>query len=554
MPSSESNSSRKKSSSGSTLIVQGAILAGAGLITKVIGFLYRIPVANILGDQGNGLYSVAFGIYNIALTLSSYSLPLAVSKLISARLAKNEYKNAWRVFLDALLFAAVVGFAAFAVLFAGADALSSFYAKEGLERPLRVLAPTVLVVAFLGVLRGFFQGMKNMLPTACSQIIEQIVNAIVSILAAWQLTRVFADTADVYSYGAMGSTLGTLCGALSALAVLIVLFVLYRPKFQAEMATDESEQEENRVVFKALLLTILPVILSQTIYQIGYTIDDFLFGNLMQEKNIAQDVIDSMQGVFNTQYNQLINLPVAIATALASSTIPNIVQFTVRGDSRGAKRQITSVLKINMVIAIPAAVGIAVLAEPIMTLLFPRLVTYRPLAVNLLTWGSSAVVFYSLSTITTSVLQGSNYMRIPVIHSAISLGVHVVLVTVLLKFTDLNAYALVIGNVTFPILVSLLNCRSVSQKLGYRFRLGSLFGMPLAASAVMGVSVWAIYHALYVLFSSNVVALVVSVVVGVLLYLVMILLYPCFSDQELKDLPMGMRLVRLRRKFIGERP
>ena len=138
-----------------TLFLQGTILACAGILTKIIGFVYRIPMANFLGDQGNGIYSVAFGIYNIALTLSSYSLPLAVSKLVSYRTAKNEHKNARRVFRDSLVFAVIVGAAACILLYMGADALEELYHRPGLARPLRILAPTTFVVAVLGVFRGF---------------------------------------------------------------------------------------------------------------------------------------------------------------------------------------------------------------------------------------------------------------------------------------------------------------------------------------------------------------------------------------------------------------
>ena len=124
--------SQKKS-----LFVQGSILALAGIITKLIGFIYRIPMANILGNQGNGIYSVAFGIYNIALTLSSYSLPQAVSKLISEKIAQEQYQNKLRIFVRALIFALIAGAAACSLLWFGAGFLEELYAREGLSRPLR---------------------------------------------------------------------------------------------------------------------------------------------------------------------------------------------------------------------------------------------------------------------------------------------------------------------------------------------------------------------------------------------------------------------------------
>ena len=138
-------------------MVQGAILAAAGIITKIIGFVYRIPMANMLGEQGNGIYSVAFGIYNVALTLSSYSLPLALSKLMSERIAKDSPKNAYLLFKRALIFALIAGLGAFSALYFGAEWLEALYGRSGLMHPLRVLAPTTFLVALLGVFRGYFQ-------------------------------------------------------------------------------------------------------------------------------------------------------------------------------------------------------------------------------------------------------------------------------------------------------------------------------------------------------------------------------------------------------------
>ena len=258
------------------MLVQGSILAAAGFVTKIIGFLYRIPMANLLGNAGNGIYSVSFGIYNIALTLSSCSMPLAVSKLVSAREARDDHANARRVFADAVLFAAAAGGLAALVLFFGADALEALYHRPGLARPLRVLAPTTFVVALLGTFRGWFQGHGNMVPTAISQILEQIANAVVSVLAAWQLMRIYAADPQADAYGAAGGTLGTLAGAAVGLLFVVFLFVRSsrRPRLTAQ-------PESHALIYRQLILTVIPVILSQTIYQIGYTLDDLTFGNVM---------------------------------------------------------------------------------------------------------------------------------------------------------------------------------------------------------------------------------------------------------------------------------
>ncbi len=526
------------------VLLQGGILAGAGIITKVIGFAYRLPMGNMMGEEGNGLYSVAFGIYGIALTISSYSLPLAVSKMISARLAKGEYQNMRRVLANALVYALIAGLLAMNVLYFGAGVLEQLYNRPGIEKPLRVLAPTTFIVALLGVFRGYFQGHGEMISTSVSQILEQIVNAVVSVFATWQFMRMYSGREDASAYGAAGGTLGTLAGAFIALIFIMYLFVANHKRYR-HRPNPKEQLESGAQIYKALFLTIIPVILSQTIYQIGYTIDDIMFGQLMEHKGFTDQVVASLQGVYNTQYNQLINLPVAIATAMAASTLPSIVLSRMQNDMRGMHQKITQVIKVNMVIAFPSAVGLAVLAEPFMQMLFPSLVTYRPQAVMLLMTGSSAVIFYALSTLTTSILQGNNYMKLPVIHSAVSLGIHIVLLGILLAFTDLGIYALVICNVLFPLVVSALNCRSIGRNVGYRWEFLNTFIKPFLASAAMGIVAFAIYQELGSAFHNVYIVSIIAFGAAVIVYGVVILQIRCFSEEELESIPGGKLLSRL---------
>lgn len=534
-------------------MVQGSILALAGIISKIIGFIYRIPMANYMGNTGNGLYSVAFGIYNVALTLSSYSMPLAVSKLVSERRAKKEYKNSHRLFLHALFLAVLSGLAACLVLYFGAEQLAEIYQKPGLERPLRVLAPTTFIVALLGTCRGYFQGQKNMVPTAVSQVVEQLINAIVSVVA----TAVFVASCPLVeqqaSYGAMGGTCGTLAGAGTALLIFVGLFVAKRKGIREELGGKDEATEESALLCKAILLTVFPIIISQTIYQLGYTIDDYIFGNLMAYRGANVVETTNLQGVFHTQYNQLVNLPVAIATAMAAATLPSIVASYSVGDKSRIKEKINLVLKLNMLIAIPSAVGLAVLADPIMYLLFPTLRQYQLVATRLLLTGSSAVIFYALSTLSTSVLQGCNHMRKPVVHAGISLTVHILLLTVLLRFTDLGVYALIIGNVTFPLMTCFLNLRSLRKLLDYHLEWKNTFLGPLLSAGIMGVIAYGIYQMVLVLcpaswneLSARLLGLILAVVLAVLVYAVCLLKFRVLSKEELQAMPVIGKLLRKR--------
>ena len=267
--------------SDNNIIKQGTILAVASVISRIIGMLYRSPMSAAIGDEGNALYSFAFEIYSIALILSSYSMPLAVSKLLSARFAKKEYRNGMKTLYFSMIFSLVSGTIMTLTIFFGAGFIERVSGYAGVAVPLRVLSPTILVVAIAGTLRGFFQSRSTMMPTAVSQLIEQIVNALVSIIAAFIFVKVFSSDFNKARWGAAGGTLGTLFGAISSLCFLIFLYVIYKPRMMKHVRRDKQGLTvSNPEIIKSLVFTIVPVILSQTVYQAIGVIDGFMFGNM----------------------------------------------------------------------------------------------------------------------------------------------------------------------------------------------------------------------------------------------------------------------------------
>ena len=362
-----------------TFLLHGGILALAGIIVRVIGMLYRIPLINIIGSEGNGIYSVAFNIYNIMLVLSSYGLPMAVSKLTSARFAKKQYRNAGQIFRSSVIVSVCTGGTAALVLFFGSGAIEKFYKTvTGLSIPLKVLAPTIFFVAILGVVRGFFQGQGTMIPTAVSQLIEQIINAAVSIIAGFMLMKAFASSANASAYGAAGGTLGTAAGALVALLFLVGIYIIYRPVFLKMMA-------------------------------ISAVIDDAMYSNMASSMYSASKIKADL-GNFASCFTLLISIPQGVASAMSSSMLPSVVASFTEGKIRDVRTKISNTVKTNMFIAIPSFVGLTVLGEPIIKLIFSSADSAQ--GAVMLKIGACAVVFYTLSTVTSSALQGINKMNV----------------------------------------------------------------------------------------------------------------------------------------------
>ena len=539
---------------GSNFIIQGSILAIAGIIVRLIGMLYRIPLANYIGDEGNGYYSAAYNIYSIMLILSSYSLPVAVSKMVSARLARGQYRNARKILRAALFYATIVGGVGFCALWFG----SGFFAEHVIKMPysayaLKVLAPTVWIMAYLGVLRGFFQGHSTMVPTAVSQIFEQIVNAVISLLAAKSLfdlgvksNLVYGSTEYSYAFGAAGGALGTGAGALTALILFVGLYLMYRPKMKRRIRKEQGTSAESYgMITSTLFLTVVPIIVSSSLYNSSTVIDNVLFGQIMTGLGEAKQIA-SQWGIYSGKYHLLFNIPVAVANSLSSSLIPALSRAVAEKDRKQTLNRIASAIRFSMIIAIPSAVGLAVLAAPISNLLFPG--RDNTDLIKMTCYGSSAVVVYSLSTVTNAVLQGINRMKTPIRNAGISLVLHTVILFVMLRYLRMGIYGVLYANILFALFICILNARSIARFKRYRQEVKKTFLIPMVASAVMGAAAFGVYRAAYSIFG-NLISTGISVLVAVAVYFVLLILLKGVDAQELRSMPGGTRLSGLARKL-----
>lgn len=532
-------------------LVQGTILAAAAMITKFIGLAYRIPLTNILGAEGNGYYGIVFQVYNLALMLTSYSLPMAVSKLVSERLAKRQYHNAQRVFGGALTFAAIAGGAATLIIFIGAGFICSDILKMELGvYALRTLSPCILIVAFLGVMRGYFQGHGTMLPTAVSQIIEQIINAIISVVCAYFLFNVgisMAEGAQKESYGAAlsasGATMGTVFGALTALIFLFVLYRAYTTVVKRRLKRERVRRlESKRNIYKILMITIAPVILSATLSNISNILDQAVFTNVMTIQGMSEKEYTMLLGVFNGQYDTMTGIPLSVATALAASFMPNLVATIQTGTKRQIYRKISLVSRFNMMIVIPCAAGFIALSKPILDLLF--FTQDNAIPALLLRIGSVSVIFFCLSTVTTAALQGMDRMMEPVKNAAIALAIHLVSLIFMLVVFKWNIYAVVVSKIVFGAAVCFLNDRSLNNACGYRQEKKKTFIIPAIASAIMAVMAFAVYK-LFSFVLGNIAATLLALIIAVAAYGISLVLLDGVSEAELREMPFGTKLVKI---------
>lgn len=534
-----------KDSKLNNFIVQGGILAAAGILVRMLGLLKRIPLTYIIGDVGNSYYSAAYEIYNIVLTVSSYGIPLSVSKLVAARVSKGQYKNANKIFRCTLVFALIVGMTASSLVFIFAERLSGIMNEPMSFMALRVLAPTLFVVAIMGVFRGYFQGTGTMVPTAFSQLIEQIVLIAVSLTSAYLLSRKGEKVGELLknanyknAYGAAGATLGCCVGATASLVFLVLLYKRHSRSMNRKIMRDQTTIiESTSSVYKALIMTIVPVVVSSTVNNISNFLDQYIHNKIMVQKGL--EAIKSVNwGIYSGKYLVLIGVPIAMSNAMGASSVPTLSGLMRNKAYDEAKEKVGSIIRITMMVSIPCAVGMAALAPDIMYLLFS---TTNEIGPNLLRIGAVGIIFFSLSTLTNGILQGMSKLSKPIIHALISLAIHVTILVCLLEFTNWNIYAVAFSNNFFSLTMCILNVYSISKTLKYKQETLKTFIIPSVCSVIMGVAL-VLLSKVFMRGGYSRLLTLVEILIGIVIYFVTMLLCKGISERELKMLPGGTKL------------
>ncbi|MBO4610085.1 MAG: polysaccharide biosynthesis protein [Lachnospiraceae bacterium] len=535
------------------LVVQASFLAAAGIVSRVIGLLYRGPLSSIIGDLGLGYYQSAYAFYTIILLVSSYSIPSAVSKIIAQKLALKEYRNAHRLFLGAFIYVLIVGLAASMILYFGA----SLFVEEAAVPVLRVFAPTIFLYGILGVLRGYFQAHRSMSQTSLSQILEQIINAIVSVGAAALFIKISLGTmeepADTPGQilrgvrGAQGSALGTGLGVVTALIFMLIMYMVNRNAILKRAAEDPTEKFDSfSEIFRSIIKVVTPFILNTAVYNVFAPINNKIFVELYPAwREVDQVITTSHWGIFSGKAQVLSNIPIAFSSAMAAAIIPQVSAFIVKRDKESARTKIGLGVKTTMLISIPCAAGLFTFAAPVMLLLFPNTRPNIALGSHCLMALSVSVVLIALSTLNSSILQSIGRLNAPIINSVIALAIQTLLLVVLLTFTDLDVFAVAISYTVYAGIMAVLNQLSVRKAIGYRQEIEKTFVKPFAASAAMSLISYGLYRLILLSGCDERLAVIPAMAVAVPVYFVFLILLDSVSEAELKALPAGGRIVRI---------
>ena len=546
--------STSKTFKAKNYLLQGSILAMAALIARVIGMIYRVPLTRILGDTGNTYYSTANEIYMIILIISSNSLPLAISKMVAARLNKGEIRNAEKVFHCALKLAVTVGAVMAFACWALAGVLTSLMKCEPAKYALQVIAPAILVFAITGVFRGFFQGFGNMVPTAVSQIVEQIVNAVVTVVCAGVMLRYGMSLAAKEgnallgpAWAAAGGTFGTVASVTVAMIFMMVLYTANRQHFSFQASRDKtSYRESDREIMIELKNTILPIVGFAVLYNLTSIIDQGIFNWITSGQGYNEAQYTTIWGIYVGKFRILMNVVLALASSLGPAIVPSMTAVSTKSEKKEAGRKVAVSTRFTMLFSIPGAFGLAALGGPVVEMLFhPQ--TGVPLAAGIIQAGAPMIILFALSTLTTSILQGLGHEKEPLIHCGIAMAAHLVMLVVLLKTFELNIYGVIFANTFFALIICILNARTIASHLHYRQEVLRTFFIPTVASVVMAFAAFGIYH-LFHMFLGVTIPVILAIMGGAVIYGVGLVALKGISAEEILSLPKGRTILRLVRK------
>lgn len=518
--------------------VQGAAILGiAGLIVKVIGAAFRIPLANTIGLIGTSYYDTAYPYYSWLLVISSSGLPTAISKMVSERVTLGDYRGAHRVFTTAMQILCCIGLLTSILMFFGSDYIARLHMLPEAAYCFKALAPALFFVALMCAYRGYMQGMQQMVPTAISQVVEQVGKLAVGLTLAFMLLDAGPE------YAAMGALIGV---TVSELLALIYVMLSYRrrwPKIRARL--ERSVRREAEPVAARLMAIALPITIGASISPLASVVDSALIIRILLKLGYAKETAQTAFSLMRTNVATLTNMPGVLTMALAMSLVPAISAFSAKRDHAGVQDTARLGLKLALIIGLPCAVGLFVLASPILSMLYPNLTEGElTLAVDLMHTSSIGVIFLSLVQSMTGVIQGMGKPNVPVFNLFIGFVLKVASLLALMNIPQINIQGAAVSTVVCYAFAGIADTIYVIRRAKLRLGLVDVLLKPVLSSGVMGFVVFMIYSFMQEM-EHQVLPTLAAVAVGVFAYGVMAIYFRFFSREELAYIPGGQRIRKL---------
>ncbi len=550
----------------------------AQIVIKILGLIYRLIITNIpyFGDAGNGLYSAGYQIYTLLLAIASIGVPSAIAKLVSEKIAVGKHREAHDIFKTALLLFGIIGLIGSSILFFGARYIAtSLIGNPDVEGIMVALAPAVFFVAVSAVIRGYFNGMYNMKVSSNSQMLEQLFKSILTIglVVAVYFLAVVNPTDLAKSLGLSVDTvtvaMATAANAASTIATVICCgyLLIYYQRSKKEIWKNINEaneigykKEKKTSIMKKILAVSIPISLASIISAINRNIDTFTVINglkvalagLYPTVELLQNEATRLYGILSGRVDTLIGLPTALNVAFATALVPAVSETMAKGDAKTARRRITFSIRTTLLIALPCAIGMCVLAEPILNLLFPNV--YAKEAGLLLQISSFTIIFTLMNQTVAGALQGLGKVMAPAASLGCGAIVKLILNLILIRNPQIGIYGAAISSVAAALTAMIINLIVLRKKIKLDTDKVSLIIKPIIATLVMGAVAFLTHYYANMLIEKDRIATIIAIILAVIVYIFAILSLKVFDREDYHMLPLGDKIYKFLQKLKIVKP
>ncbi len=537
-------------SKSNSFIKGAAILGIAGGIVKILGAIYRLPLANIIGSEGMGYYQTAYPLYTLLLTLSTAGFPIAIAKLVSEKRAIGDYIAAHRIFKVALVGLFIGGLLTSSFVYFASDIIVERLGNPNAYYALIALVPALFFVPIMASFRGFFQGHQMMTPTALSQVIEQFFRVISGLFLTYYLLN--RGTAIAAGGASFGGSLGAVFGTIT----MAVIYFYRRRTMLDEMKTSiHNEEYKVNTIIKDLLVIAIPITIGSAIMPIMDTIDVAIVLKRLQSIGYTEAEANGLYGNLKGMAQTLINLPQVFSMAIAISLVPAIATANAKKKKKEMEDIISSGIRMTLLIGLPAGIGLFVLADPIIALLYYKNPVETILSVgSLLRTLSLGVIFLTLVQALSSILQGLGKPMIPAINLFVGAGAKIFLSYVLTAVPSINIQGAAISTVVAFFIAVALDLIFVIKYSKIKLKVKDVFMRPLISAIGMGIVALGGYNlSLGILIDRISNAAKLSTVIAILMagiaYVILLVLTGTITSEDLKFIPRGEKIRKGLDKF-----
>lgn len=537
---------------GKSFLKGAAILAISGLVAKVIGAAFRIPLTYVVGAEGMGLYQMAHPIYALLLVASTSGLPVAISKMVSEKMAQSDRRGAHRVFVVAFRILFWMGIVCFIILAGGSYSLAVLIGNPQSFYSILAIAPSLFFVSVMSAFRGYFQGLQVMSPTAFSQLIEQAGRLLIGLVLAALLMDYGVE------FGAAGAILGVTSSSIIALLFLVWVYVSHIRNVRGDhrLSVKRGFEPSNRQIAARIMKIALPVTLGASVMPLMNLADKLMVVNILSRTVNPQggaffttSEATGLYGLLTAYVNPLANMPSLFTVALAMSLVPAISESFAVKDKSAIARKVTAGIRVTILIALPAMAGMFTLSEPIIGFLYRALPASEIVkAAEILSISALGIFFLAAIQTLTAVLQGINRILVPVRNLFIGAAFKLIITFLLVRIPEINVAGAAIGTVVCYAVASLLNLLMLRRYIKFTSRLRDILLKPAMAALLMAFSVRIVYNSVFAMIADPHYSLIVAMLAGVGIYVAALFLTGSINREDLELVPAGRKLGRFLHK------